>query len=520
MRIEISVPRSGVRRWHRHLAERLARNVDGAEVRLQAIDGGPPLDPAAESLLWLERMVLRRSRETLADRLTEIPAELRAPDGFAADVRVDCTGSAATDLRHPAARTLRPRYDGDCSERALVATVLTRSLPQIEIEEVEAGHVAAWGSPSGEAASGLTGGIEAVVSRVMVLVEQVLRSHPQADGRTLLLPVLRPVSSSLGYAMRNLATNCARSIFRLCLHSPHWRIGWRLHDGPGVMERMSLDGPRWQVLADPGRRFFADPFPVTWAGRTVLFFEDLDHRVGKGVISALEFDSSGPVGEAVPVLEEPWHMSYPFLIEHDGALFMVPESSLSGSVPIYRCIDFPRRWDRVGTLLDGVEAADCTVFKHGGLFWMMSATREGVGGYSDMLSIHYSKDLLGPWLEHARRPALVDVAAARPAGAVVERLGRLWRPVQDCSRGYGRSLVLAEIDRLDPREFEQTIHRRIEPGPLWPGKHLHTLNRFGRLECIDGTTYNPKLALARGFAGRLSMPDGKNRCSELQQASC
>jgi hypothetical protein len=27
----------------------------------------------------------------------------------------------------------------------------------------------------------------------------------------------------------------------------------------------------------------------------------------------------------------------------------------------------------------------------------------------------------------------------------------------------------------------------LRPGPLWPGRRLHTLNRAGRLECIDGS---------------------------------
>ena len=95
---------------------------------------------------------------------------------------------------------------------------------------------------------------------------------------------------------------------------------------------------------------------------------------------------------------------------------------------------------------------------------------------------------------------LVDAASARPAGAVRAHGGRLWRPVQDCTTGYGRALSLAQIDRLDRDHFSQSIQSRLNPGPLWPGSRLHTLNRCGRLECIDGSTYNPRLGVLRSFA--------------------
>ena len=57
--------------------------------------------------------------------------------------------------------------------------------------------------------------------------------------------------------------------------------------------------------------------------------------------------------------------------------------------------------------------------------------------------------------------------------------------VQDCTDGYGAALGLAEIVELTPTTFRQIIRHTIRPGPLWPGRKLHTLNRCGRLEVID-----------------------------------
>ena len=503
MRIEIRIQRSNLRRWHTGLAQRLSRTFDACDVRFRPVDGDTALPASVTALLTLERMTLRRSRATLYDRIAEADLGRQTSGDFTPDLVIDCSGRAGDAATGVPERILRPLYAGSPSEEVLVASLLSGSIPDIAIEDMGSGLVVASGQP-GSGLPGLTGGLEAVLSRASVLLASAARS-PRPMARPKSAARLRP-QHALTFGMRNLARDCARAIFTLCFHAPHWRVGWRLHDGPGVMERGDLGGPAWQVLPDPGLSFYADPFPVTWGGRTFLFFEELEHRIGKGVISALEFGSHGPVGRPVRVLEEPWHLSYPFIMDHKGSLYMVPEASSSGAVRLYRCVAFPHRWEPVATLLEGVEASDCTIFRHEGRFWMMSVTRDGLGGYSDTLAIHHADDLFGPWVEHARSPALLDVGGARPGGRVVARDGRLWRPVQDCSAGYGRMLALAEIQRLDTEDFVQTIRMTVKPGPLWPGRRLHTLNRLGRLECIDGAIHNPKLAWARPYAATRMRP--------------
>ena len=78
----------------------------------------------------------------------------------------------------------------------------------------------------------------------------------------------------------------------------------------------------------------------------------------------------------------------------------------------------------------------------------------------------------------------------RPAGNFVLRDGRLWRPVQDCQHRYGARVGLAEVTRLDEKGFEQIVRTTIGPGKEWPGRRLHTLNREGSLETIDGSAYS------------------------------
>jgi hypothetical protein len=502
MRVAVEVDRAGARRFHRLLRDWLARRFPEAGVALCAVEGAAPPPGAVGALLGLERMIFRRSRETLCDPL---PAhEWGAPIMGAPDIVVDLSGRP--NPHAGAALVLRPLYDGAPTEAAMIGALIGGRAPEIAIENLSTGQIVCAGAPSLEAADGLTGGMEAVYSRLTPLLEQAIRAPEKALPRTA---VRAPIASSRDiarYGVKGQLGHVARRIYHLCCYAPHWRIGWRRHEGPGVMELGHLGGPQWHVLADPGHRFFADPFPITRDGRTYLFFEDLDHHIGKGIISAQEFGPGGPIGPVLPVLEERWHMSYPFLIEAEGQLWMVPESSKSGQVTLYRCVEFPGKWERSAALVEGIEAADATIFEHGGLFYMMSVVRQDIGGYSDTLAIHFASKIAGPWTEHALRPTLIDAGAARPAGAIVRKEGALWRPVQDCRLGYGRALRLARIDRIDMEAFEQTIGAPIGSSPLWPGGRLHTLNRAGSLEVIDGVAINPKLAPLRALVARRLKP--------------
>jgi len=171
---------------------------------------------------------------------------------------------------------------------------------------------------------------------------------------------------------------------------------------------------------------------------------------------------------------------------------MIPESSEHRDVALYRCVRFPNKWERHSTLLSGLELADVTITRHNGLYYLFGAWRDGTGGYSDNLSIYYADSLFGPWLPHASNPVLMDRASTRPAGNFVRIDGRLWRPVQDCTNGYGAALGLAEILELSPTAFRQAVRQILKPGPAWPGRKLHTLNRCGHLEVIDGSRVQPK----------------------------
>ena len=496
----VEVERTAAARWVLWLVDALGKQP-GSQVHVRLVDALPDHNSALETLLSLERMTLRHGRACGSDRIA--PADLvgrrAAPEGLVPDVVIDLTtgeGRASPSSRF----RLRPLYNGQGGEDALASALFFQGTPEISIQRSsadEAAHMVASGTASLEAAAGIGGAIEAVGSRVIALVVKALSAgEVPAVHRAHVTAPFRPITraDSVGHTAKNVARAAVRAAYRLCCHGSHWRVGWRfVEPGADVWTRRDLAGQPWNVLADPVDHFYADPFPLRWQGRDYLFFEDLDHKTAKGIISVVAFDEAGRPGPVMPVLEEPWHLSYPFLIEHRGNIFMIPESSNNSDIAIYRCVDFPLKWQRHSVLVAGVEAADATIVEHNGRWWMFAVIRDGVGGYSDMLALWSAQDLFGPWQPHSSNPVLIDDRTARPAGNMVCRDGVLCRPAQDCRRTYGAALGFMRVTRLDREGFDQQSEGTVTAGGAWPGSRIHTLNYNGRLEVIDGYTLRPKL---------------------------
>jgi hypothetical protein len=201
----------------------------------------------------------------------------------------------------------------------------------------------------------------------------------------------------------------------------------------------------------------------------------------------MEMEEDGTHTMPRPVLEEPYHLSNPFVFEHDEQLFLIPESAKNRSVDLYRCVSFPDKWERWETLLKDVHAVDTTVHFYQGKWWLFTNIREHEGGSSnDDLFLFYSDVLQrGEWKAHPGNPIVSDVTRARPAGNIFEHEGKLYRPAQDCSIRYGYGMRIQEILTMSESEYLEREVVFIQP--KWDKKIIatHTFNKAGRLIFSD-----------------------------------
>ena len=463
--------------WHKSLAHRLS-SEHRAELSV-AWSVPAPHPGHVERLLAFEKNYYHKgavigSEPMGRDALEKSVDRYGGSGGF--DLVIDLVG----DGRAPQApRSVTLLYNGHPGEAALVSAIMETGLPQIALRD-QSGHVVATAQPSAELAVGVIGSMDQAFARVITLMSAWI-GHPERWVQPLVERKAGfPSKASLMVrTAKSLATGTLKQLYYRLFRASHWRIGWRWVDGDDVWSRHSLSGETWQVLKDRETHFYADPVPWQEDGRYYLFFEDLDQNTQKGELSCVAFDADGKPGEARVCLEEDYHLSYPFLIRHQGETYMIPETRGNRDVALYRATAFPFGWERQKILLDDIDAADVTITRHDEKWWLFCVTRDDAGGYSDCLSIFYAEDLFGPWLPHAQNPVLIDKATARPAGDFVVRDGKLMRPVQDCTRSYGAGLNLVEVTELTTQSYRQQVVTELAPNAYWPGRKLHMLNRAG-----------------------------------------
>ena len=301
----------------------------------------------------------------------------------------------------------------------------------------------------------------------------VAEPHYPYSGKLFVQPRLKELVSYLTRQVGRSATARARRMLRyqerwgICYAPTDWReaVLWR-----GT-----------QVKTPPGH-FLADPFVTTRSGRTCVFAEDFDYRARRAHICAFELTPEGarPLGVAV---KEPFHLSFPYLFEVDGTLFMCPEARASRQIRIYECTDFPLQWKLAAVAMDNVEAVDSMIFRKDDLWWLMTniSRSEPYECGSELHLFWAHTPLTSEWVPHARNPIVVDPRVARNGG-LLNGGADLFRVAQNRQFGsYGTSAQLFRIMHIDPKDYVEQPVCSIVPSfaPHIRGTHhLHSNGKY------------------------------------------
>ena len=268
---------------------------------------------------------------------------------------------------------------------------------------------------------------------------------------------------------------------------PQWNIGVVREPIHSFLEPEGPPHIEWSPFASK-RGFLSDPFGAVVGGDLTVLYEYFDYRRGRGTINSIDLRDWTERIDYEPVLDRGCHMSYPYVLEHEDEIYCIPETAGAREVPLYRAVEFPRRWEKVATLLDGFAGVDATVFRHEGRFWLTCTDNED--NPDTNLLVWHSSRLEGPWVAHAANPVKVDVRSARPGGTPFVHRGELYRPAQDCSSTYGGRIVVNRVTRLTPQEFAEEPAATFEPSAGSPFPHgRHTLSAVGDITLVDGHRY-------------------------------
>ena len=265
-----------------------------------------------------------------------------------------------------------------------------------------------------------------------------------------------------------------------------WRVGI-VRAGISEIAAGGLGNHAIDWLAEePSFRFLADPFGLWRDERLHIFAEAYDYRTRHGVIDRLSFDADLRLRDRATVLREPWHLSYPYVFEAEGETWLLPEAHRSGTLTLYRAVDFPDRWEATARIALDVVPIDATPFRHGDRWWLFYSGGSDRAARMGALHVAWAERLEGPWHVHPCNPIRRDIGGGRPGGTPFLEGDTICLPVQDCRRTYGGAVRILRFARLTPDLAETDLGPPIcAPADTAYSEGFHTLAACGPVTLID-----------------------------------
>ena len=253
---------------------------------------------------------------------------------------------------------------------------------------------------------------------------------------------------------------------------------------------------RWlDVRKFKSEGWFADPFILSVNDNIIeIFAEEMIYKTGRGIIVYLKVDiNSCEILDKHTMLELDTHLSFPIYIWDNKKLYVYPENYQSGGLAIYeydeqsKSLVSPRKIINAPLLDTQIVKLEESYYAFGVLF------QTGLQKDTKKLYIYKANKLFGDYkqiqiIENSR-------CEERGAGLIYTEDDRLIRPAQSCEGGYGREVILYDLQK-NHIGFEEKEISRVTPDRKAPnGKILHTYNKMDGWVVIDGWRYkHPCLA--------------------------
>lgn len=208
----------------------------------------------------------------------------------------------------------------------------------------------------------------------------------------------------------------------------------------------------------------ADPFLFVHNGRLFLFYE-MKRNYSPGVICMTSTMDLLHWTKAQQVLKEDFHLSYPFVFEEKGSVYMIPETSDIGDIRLYKADDdslshftFYKTLVSKEVFDTEIGYADSSVLINDDGYYLISSIERNRMNY---LYLFVSNHLNGPYSEHPCSPICIDSKYGRNGGCLlVDNNGDFFRVAQDCEKRYGDNIHLLKIDKLSRDAYKEHVVRQ------------------------------------------------------------
>ena len=210
--------------------------------------------------------------------------------------------------------------------------------------------------------------------------------------------------------------------------------------------------------------FQADSFLFVKGEELFLFYE-LQHWDNPGYIVMTKTSDLKTWTMPIIILQEPFHLSFPYVFEDNGTIYMVPESQESDSIRLYRANDDLTSFAFVRTLLkkereEGLHynLNDNHIYKQKGKYYLFTSYQKDWMYHQEL---YVTEDLLnGTFVRHPQSPVCASNEYGRNGGSLIQYGNKLLRVTQDCHQNYGDNISLMEVIQLDEQHYQEQLFMR------------------------------------------------------------
>lgn len=262
------------------------------------------------------------------------------------------------------------------------------------------------------------------------------------------------------------------NIHKLPFFAESWNVAYRKKQNgiPFMISEMP-----YILIKNSFRYWAADPF-LFETGKDVFVFAELyDYVLRRGTIGYYQINAKKP--RWIPVIQEKYHLSFPFIYVINDEIYILPEASESNSLYRYRAVDFPQKWVKEAPIFENVKFADTTPISEYGYDLALTYDLEN----SSLKILCFSENTEGLLFQDIE-------GVRRPAGFIDKKMGL--RAAQDCHEDYGRGIILYRFELLKNKFFYEYEYKRVDPSNVILSKNLyidgmHTYNQSKHYEVID-----------------------------------
>ena len=214
------------------------------------------------------------------------------------------------------------------------------------------------------------------------------------------------------------------------------------------------------IIENEKRKFLADPFLIKHNKKTYCFAEEYDHTKKKGHIVC--FDLNKEKFDKKIILNENFHLSFPFIFKFKNNFFMCPETSNISEIRLYKNINFPFKWKFYKTIKKNIKSVDNIIFKKNNLWWLFTnVDYSNCNDFSHDLSIFYSKKgpLTDKWKCHPQNPKKISSLESRNAGIIFNKNKVIRISQEQGFDNYGQNINFHEIKSLNKKKYFEKIFK-------------------------------------------------------------